>query len=104
MTSKKVRVPTPEQGWDFQVGKTYLIHWMDHWASGGWTTTQDQDDNAMWNPCITVGICSFSSEKTVHISATASQADGEGITVYYTATMGILQNCITEAWELTNVL
>lgn len=85
---------------EFELGKIYYVKWLDHWAANHWHDPNLSSPVSAVN-CTTVGFCSFSDDEMLHLSATFSEEDpADLIHSQCTATMGILKNCITEAWEI----
>lgn len=85
---------------NFELGKLYYVHWLDHWAAGGWHDPSTPSPISDIN-CTTIGFCTHNDDNVVHLSATLSGEEPEHLHDYQcTATMGILKNCISNAWEV----
>ena len=102
MTSKKsIRL---DEGWHFEVGRIYLVYWLDHWTYSGWHDPELPNETSD-SRCTSVGICTYNGDDIVHLSTTVSTDNLERLPVAQcTSTMGILKNCIQEAWELQGVV
>ena len=93
-------MPSNKTLWHFEIGKIYLVHWLDHWTYAGWHDPDLPNDQAE-NCCMSIGICTYNADDIVHLSTTCSNENLDQIEhSQVTSTMGVLKNCIQRAWEL----
>ena len=88
--------------YEFEIGKTYMVQWIDHWSYNGWHNAGDPGSVSDL-ACTTMGICTAVGDTFVHLSGTVA---AEGTTREHieeqqcTNTMGVIIDCIVQAWEL----
>ncbi len=85
-----------KDSFDFQDGKIYAVRWNDHHSlTGAW---QQNNYNGLEPVSIrSVGFCVAHNDEVVRI---AGHLDPDNS---FSGEITIMQNCITEAWELVGV-